>query len=148
MGNFAISGTGINTSGNALLGVTGSATIRGRIYDIMIGSRATPADQTCTYDVARSTTAPTTTSVTPTPLDALQPTHAASVTAWQNGASPIPTKAAILLSVSLNQRATFRWVAAPGSELLTTATTAYGIYIYALTPTTAYIVETTMLYTE
>jgi len=148
MGNFAISGTGLNTSGVALLGITGSATIRGRVYDIIIGSRATPADQTCTYDVARSTTVPTATTVTPTPLDSLQPTHAASVTAWQN-ATTVPTKAAILLSVSLNQRATFRWVAAPGSELQTTPTTAYGIYIYALTPTpAAYIVETTMLYTE
>lgn len=145
MARFSISGTGLNTSGVALLGVTSTAAVRPKIYDIIIGSRAAPLDDTCTYEVARATTAPTATAVTPSPLDLLSSSAIAG--AWQN-ATTLPTKGVILLTVSLNKRATFRWVAAPGSELISAATVAYGIYIYTNTPTTAFITETCMLYEE
>jgi hypothetical protein len=42
---------------------------------------------------------------------------------------PTFTAAAILLNIPLNQRATFRWVAAPGGELVMPATAANGFGI-------------------
>lgn len=146
--NFSVAGSGINTSGVGLLGVVSTAAIVPSIYDIMIGSRATPGDQACTYDVARSTGAGTGGSaVTPNPLDTSKGYTASTSAGYQNSTS-VATKGAILLSVSLNQRATFRWVAAPGSELVNTIGANVAIYIWSLTPTAAYVVETCMLFFE
>jgi hypothetical protein len=144
---YAISGSGTNTDGYGLLGVVGSAAIRPVVYDIIIGARATPADYACTYDIARSSGAGTGGSaVTPNPL-ATPDFPAATSTAYQN-ATGGATKGVVLLSVSCNQRATFRWVAAPGSELVCTMAANAGIYSYANTPSTAFAVQTTFLFTE
>ena len=99
-----------------------------RSYDIMIGSEATPADAAILWTFRRCSAAGTSTGVTPQNLD-----PASATTEYDAGENhtiePTYTAGAILLNIPLNQRATFRWVAAPGGELVmpATASNGYGI---------------------
>ncbi len=88
------------------------------------------------------------TAITPNPLDSSDP---ASVTSAAGGSflSGNPTIGVTLLQWSQNQRATFRWVAAPNSELLVPATAANGIGL--LNPVkggSAWVVDWTVLFYE
>lgn len=96
-----------------------------RVYDVMFGSEATPADAAILWTVRRCSAAGTSTGVTPQNLDSASATT--EYDAGQNHTiEPTFTADAILLNVPLNQRATFRWVAAPGGELVMPATASNG----------------------
>lgn len=126
MARYSVDGQDTNTAATSILGITGAATIRPKIYDLILGSDATPADNAAEYVLQRSTAAGTATAVTPQALDPL--TVAATATAGEaHSAEPTYTANAILLQWAQNQRATFRWVAAPGGELVVAATAANGI---------------------
>jgi hypothetical protein len=100
------------------------------IADIIISSVATVADNAGEYFLQRYTAAGTSTSVTPQALDSGDP--AATATAGVNhSAEPTYTSNAVLLRLATNQRATFRWVAAPGYELKLPATAANGVGLLA-----------------
>ena len=107
---------------------------RVKLYDLIFGSGATPADNVFVVEINRSTTVATGTLVTPNALD---PADAAAVTLVKSNLTVQGTNTAgsIPLSFALNQRATFRWVAAPGSELVIPATALNGLHIN--TPTAA-----------
>ncbi len=102
-----------------------------KLYDLIVGSEATPADNEFKWTVQRATTAPTGSAVTAEPLD---PADAAALSDVVEGitANGSLTAGAIPLSFALNQRATFRWVAAPGGEIVVPATANNGLHI--LTP--------------
>ncbi|MGH7949135.1 MAG: hypothetical protein ACREQF_07930 [Candidatus Binataceae bacterium] len=108
--------------------VTSDATTprRLKLSDMIIGSEATPADLGFLWQIQRCTTAGTNTAVTPQALD---PADAAALfdAGEAHSADPTLTANAILLSIALNQRATFRWVAAPGGELVVPATASNGL---------------------
>lgn len=112
---------------------------RGKFYDLMFGSEASPADNPFLWQVQRCTTAGTSTGVTPTAID---PGDAATESdAGENHTiDPTLTAGAILLSIPLNQRATFRWVAAPGGELVYPATASNGLAVR--TPTSSAVAVT------
>lgn len=97
-----------------------------KLYDIMFGSEATPADAALLWTWRRCTAAGTSTGVTPQNLD-----PADATTEYDAGENhtvePTYTAGAIMLNVPLNQRATFRWVAAPGGEIVLPATASNGI---------------------
>ena len=114
-----------------IINLTGSAAIRPKLYDLMIGSDATPGDQAGEFVVNRSTTTGTGGSaITPEPLDPLTVAATAAATGGTYAtAQPTDTSASELLMIALNQRATFRWVAAPGGELIATATAANGLFL-------------------
>lgn len=95
------------------------------IYDLVFGSSAAAADNVFLWEVNRSTTAATGTSVTPNALDAADPASV-TLTKQNNTVQGTNTAGAIPLVVPLNQRATFRWVAAPGGELIIPATASNG----------------------
>jgi hypothetical protein len=99
-----------------------------RVYDAMFGSEATPADAAILWTFRRCSAAGTSTSVTPQNLD-----PASATTEYDAGENhtvePTFTAGAILLNVPLNQRATYRWVAAPGGELVMPATASNGFGI-------------------
>ena len=119
---------------------------RGRWYDITHGSEASPADNAFRYIVQRCTAAGTSTAVTPQALD---PADAATESdAGENHtAEPTYTANAILLAVGLNQRATYRWVATPGRELVYPATASNGLGIQ--TPSAGTVaITTTVHYVE
>lgn len=128
---LAAVGTSYKTAGL----VVGGTTIRPKIYDILFGLGGTPADNTLYWSLQRQTAAGTITAVTPRSLDPGNP--AASSTAGSNAtAEGTITANSDLLTFALNQRATFRWVAPPGGELVIPATANNGIP--ALTKSAAY----------
>lgn len=127
MGRYSIDGQDTNTQSTTILGLDGTTTARGFIYDLIIGSDATPADNAAEYNLQRFATANGTgTAVTPQPLDAAD--GAAELDATEaHSTEPTYTANAIMLNFSLNQRATFRWVAAPGGEIVIPATSDSGV---------------------
>lgn len=125
---YSISGQDTNTAGTTMLTLVSAATVRPELYDVVVGSVATPADNAAQYYVQRFTAAGTVTAVTPQALDPADP--AALVTAGVNASvEPTYTAGAIMLRVPKNQRATFRWVAREGGEIKSPATAANGLGI-------------------
>lgn len=114
-----------------------------KVYDIIVGSEATPADAAILWKVQRCTVAGTSTAVVPAMLDA-----ADVLTEYDAGENhtieATYTTDMHLLHIPLNQRATFRWVAAPGGELVMPATAAngFGIQTDVLTTGTPVITAT------
>ena len=124
---YAATGSITAAATKTILGLTGGTTIRTAVYDIVISNFATPADNAAQWQLRRSTAAGTGgTTLTCPALDSGDP---AAVTACQVAPTSEPTYTAntSLLDVAVNQRATFRWVAAPNSEFVTPATSANGL---------------------
>ena len=116
----------------ALLGITTLTTLRrGKIYDLLVGTNGTPADNYMTWDISRQTAAGTATSVTP---NALNPADAAflGLSTANSTIEPTVTANSSVFFVGVNQRASYRWVAAPGSEFVYPATTANGFALRVL----------------
>ena len=112
-----------------------------KLYDLVFSSEASPADNVFLWQLQRCTTAGTSTAVTPQALD---PADAAALfDAGENFTiDPTLTANAILLSIGLNQRATFRWVAAPYGELVVPATANNGIATRTPTATAVAVTAT------
>ena len=111
-----------------LLTMISAATVRPRLVDVLVGCAATPADLATLFYLQRFTAPGTEGSgLVPAPLDPDDPAALADFGVGVFAAEPTYTAATILLSIALNQRATFRWVAAPGCELVAPATADNGI---------------------
>lgn len=126
---------------------TATSPRRLKIYDWIFGCEATPADNPFLWSVNRVTAAGSPaggSAVTPAPLDLAD---AASLFDATEGPTTDPTVSATrLLSIALNQRATFRWVAAPGGELISPATDNLGFAV--MTPTSSALAISTTLQIE
>ena len=133
-----------------LINLTGSGAIRAKLYDLIIGSDATPGDQAGEFMLNRSTTTGTGgTAVTPEPLDPLTSAAvAAATTGVYSTTQPTDTANTELLMIALNQRATFRWIAAPDSELISIATAANGLLLRSVGHTGTPNVNVTVLHEE
>lgn len=123
------------TANKTALTVIAAATVRPRIFDVVLGISQAPADQAGLIFVGRFTAAGTAASnPTPEPLDTGD--AAALATAGiTHSVEPTYTANKTLLRIPLNQRATFRWVASPDKELVAPATAANGIGAYISTYT-------------
>jgi hypothetical protein len=116
----------IGTPQTVFCNITGSATIRLKLYDLVIGCAATPADAAIEWNVTRTTSVGTGgTTLTEIKLDEFAPTPGGA--AVGTSFTGDPTVSDVFLIASVNTRATFRWVAAPGSELITTTAANNGI---------------------
>ena len=132
--SYTVDGTVTNTASATLplLTLIGSATIRPKLYDIIIGSDATPADNAAKYVIQRCTSSGTAGStVTPVALDPGDPAAIAGAGLAVFSAGPILTTG-YLLQMPVNQRATFRWVAAPTKEIIAAAAANNGIALLSL----------------
>jgi hypothetical protein len=120
---------------------------RAAVQDIVVGASNVPNATDCSinYDVVRSTTTSTTSSATPSPLDST--IRASGCTGVVNFTSE-PTTGVYLLSLALNQRASQRWVAAPGSELIVPATNLSGVTLRARSTNYASTVIATFIFIE
>lgn len=118
----------------SLTAATGATTLRRAwIYDIMFGADGTPADNAMTYKVDRQTTVGTGTAATPAGTDVAD--AAALITGNVNSTiEPTVTANTQLVEIPVNQRASYRWVAAPGGELVVPATNVAGIGVRAKSP--------------
>jgi len=123
------------------LELDGVVTTRGKIYDIVVGMEAAPADVTFIHTVQRLNALGTGTATTPGKLDNDSPAALLQVQV-NNTVEPTYVATAKLLEVAVNQRATFRWVAAPGGELLVAAIATAGIGIFALDVVGAATIDT------
>lgn len=148
-GNVAQSSSATLPFGN----IISTTAIRPMIYDITMGSDATPADNASTFAFQRGTTVGTWAgaggaAITPQAIDPGDP--AATATANQGIASvgPTLTASAFVLQWAQNQRATFRWVAAPGSELKMPATASNGLNLVNRVSTASVNWAWTWLYQE
>ena len=105
---------------------------RNIVYELWMGNEGAPADLVTVYHVARITTdGATSDTVTPTPLDPAD--RASQCTCFENHTTePAYTSGGELLEIPLNHRATFRWVAAPGGELITPAVDNNGLGLKAI----------------
>ena len=127
MGKFFSNGvSGTAAAPQTALTVVGATTVRPRIYDIIIGSVATPADAQVTMTVRRFTAAGTATAVTPEPIEG---GGAVALATSGQTHSAEPTYAGIGMAIPIHQRGTFRWVARQGGELSPplTAANGYGV---------------------
>lgn len=141
---------GAVTTSACFLGVAHTASSpvsRGRVYELEFGSSITPADNASRVSVARITSLPTggTTTQDGNKLDPADATSEAKWYAANTGGGTIGT---ILLAIGLNMRATFRWVAAPGKELVFPATQNNGIAIFVTSQTTSYNPDATIMWEE
>lgn len=124
----------MTTTYKTLVGLTSpSTTRRAWIYDVSAGADGTPADNAIAFILDRQTTTGTGTAVTPRPLDSAD--GATTIVATVNcTAEPTVTADTDLLEIGGNQRASFRWVASPGGELVVPATNTAGIGLRARSP--------------
>lgn len=118
----------ITSTYKSLVQVTAQTTSlkRGKVYDVMFGTLGTPADQTYEWDMSRCTTLGTGGS---TPVAApLDPADAAAFTVVtaDSTSEGTYTGATSMIYLATNQRASYRWVASPGSELVWPATNLNG----------------------
>ena len=125
----------------------GSNMRRAKVYDLLIGSEATPADNGFLWQVQRCTAAGTSTAVTPQSLDPADTLASTIVCGENHSVDATRTANAFLLTLGLNQRASFRWVAAPGGELIIPATASNGLAIVTLT-SSAVAVSSTVHFEE
>lgn len=125
----------MTTTYKTLLALTAAtATLCGaRIYDVLIGTNGTPADNSMEFDISRQTAAGTATATTPVPLDG-QFRAAGIVGAANATIEGTITAASSVFYIGLNQRASYRWVAAPGFELVIPATNLAGFALRAKSP--------------
>ena len=133
-GSTASAGTQQNmttTYVGSLIGLTGAnaAPRRVKIYDVLIGTNGTPADNFIEWDISRVTTNSTATSITPPPLD--QADAVSLTTATINSSTQGTVSVPNLFYAGINQRASYRWVAAPGGELVSPATSSAGFQLRA-----------------
>ena len=104
----------------------GTTAHRTWIYDFQIGDVGTPADNVVVYTAQRMTAVGTHTDVTPTLVDLAD--RAAQADVGENHtAEPTYTASEEVWEMGLNTRAAYRWVAPPGGEFVTPATTGDGI---------------------
>lgn len=131
MAKWRIHGTkgAANVQSVLLINAAAASPSRIKVFDYSIGCNATPADLSFTWIVQRSTTAGTGSALTPNATDPADTLAAIAVCKDTVTADPTLTAAAFLWGVPLNQKASFRWVASPGDEIVIPATANAGIMI-------------------
>lgn len=141
--------SGTNKTIITLFNPAATPTSRGRIGELVVGSVATPADQAAKFYVGRITAVGTEGSgYTPNNLDPAGPAGAYDAGIGVFSVEPTYTANKELLVFSLNQRATFRWVANPGYELLLAATQNNGAGLKTSSSTSTQAYEATVLFEE
>jgi len=127
---YGFSGAVTGAAAKSIAGVVGTTAVRPWIYDLMISSVATPADNASEWQVRRFTAAGTASTATAQALDSGDP---AAVSTSNITYTVEPTySTGSLLDLAHNQRATVRWVAAPGSELIGPASATNGIGVQCI----------------
>ena len=122
----------------ATTGATGPAiqTRRVKLYDLLVGTNGTPADNSMEWTIQRTTAGSTQTyiGIVSSRSNALDPADASmAAMAYVNSSAETGTLAFTAgtnpLYVGVNQRASYRWVAAPGSEIVIAAVSSNGLAV-------------------
>lgn len=97
-------------SSEPIVNITGGAAVAVKLWELILGSAAVPDDAAIRWQVKRTTTTGTGTSLTIGQYDPASATADASARGG-NFTTPPTETGPVLLELSVNQRATFRWVA-------------------------------------
>ena len=125
----------------------GTAAVRPKLYDLVIGSRAT-ADSAGIYHLLDTSAASThTNSNTPSRLDA-QDAAATATLKGNSGGADATFGTVLYLPIPLNQRATFRWVAVPGGEVNLPASTTLGWGLRSIAASPTFVVDACVYWEE
>lgn len=133
MANYALTfqrTLGANLTVGVVYATVATALRRIKLYDFTIGVESAPASFANLWQWKRFTAPGTSTAVTPNPLDVADP---AMLGAAGRNNTVEPTYTVIMASKALNQQATYRWLAAPGSEIIIPATDDNGLGIVTTT---------------
>jgi hypothetical protein len=130
MANFGVNMTrtaAAATSVGALIAAASNPR-RYKLYDWGFGAaEGTVGDAVFEWEIGRITAGGTSTAVTiPGPIDPADTQAATTVCGQAHSAEPTYTANQVLFALGLNQRASFRWVPAPGKELIIPATASNG----------------------
>lgn len=130
-----------------ILELVAATTTRGWIYEFALSSDATPADVATEFNVIRGTVSGTGTATDEVALD---PANPAALLSGEGGTFTGQTKTAntSMYELALNQRASFRWVAAPGSELVVPATSDNWVGIESIASGGTPTINATILWEE
>lgn len=112
----------VSASLQSCLQITGAATFRGKVYDFTISQSGTPEDSSVQWTLDRFSVAPTDTAVPEVPLDSAAPASAADA-GEDGGTTGTITATTEMFDQDINERAAYRWVAAPGGEIIMPAST-------------------------
>ena len=130
---------------------------RGKIYDILVGTNTTPADNVIYWIMQRANAMGSSIAWTGA-LSSISSNIAldtadgiiqafAIVNSTNDGAAAIVV-AQDVWSVGINQRASYRWVSAPGSEFVYPATSSAGFLLRAQSPAYVSTLTGTALFQE
>lgn len=139
-GNFASIGNmaAVSASNKTALSIIAAATVAPKIYDFSVSASGTPADNVLVHTVQRMTVDGTGTAVTPRSVSyspgIVTPIAALCTSKSNYTVEPTITAATELFSQGINQRAAYRWVAAPGGELVIPAVAAAGLVFLVKSP--------------
>ena len=126
----------LSTAYKTLLALTAAtATLTSaEVAEFSVGTDGSPpADNVVQWDISRQTAAGTSTAVTPNAYNGAK--RAAGTVASANfTAEGTITANSSVWALPINQRASFRWVAVPGSELIVPATNLAGFALRAKSP--------------
>ena len=138
--------TPVGASEKTILEMLGGTGLRFRLYDLMFGSSGTPSDTTVTDSLIRITASGTGSALTPSKLDPADP---AATVACEEDHTVEPTTTGIpLIEVPRNLRASYRWVAAPGSEIVVAAVANEGLAVRTKSPAFILQSEATAMWEE
>ena len=124
-----------------------AAGVRPRIFEFGLSSSASPADQSSRYLIAYSSTGAPTGGTAPT-IGTLDPGDPAALATSRAGATGGETMGNTLYMISVNLRASFRWVAAPTKEFVVANTQYAGCGIQVAAQSAAYNVDTCLVWEE
>lgn len=130
-----------------MLELKAGTTVRPRVYDFLMGASGTPADNALEYALQKTTAAVGVgTSVTPEPLD---PADVAALVTVLEDLTTEPTLAGIpIFDIGVNLRASYRWVAAPDSEIIIAAVANEGLAAMVLSSAYTGQAEATLMHEE
>ena len=149
MNKYSVNGeAAVGTSKTVIYLFSTGTTRKLGIKDVVIGSDAAVADTATQFEMRYGTAVGTEGSgYTPVPLDPDTPA-ASSDCGVAHGVEPTYTASTTLLAMSVNQRATFRWVAADGYELIVNNVANEGIGLQSVSSTGTAVHQGTFLYEE
>lgn len=140
------SAVGTNKTITNLFNPVATPLTRAYVADITISCSATPADQATKFRYARTTAVGTeTTGFVPNNVDPAG-TAGEYDSGYGHSGEPTYTANKELLVIAVNQRATFRWVAAPEYELVMAGTQNNGAGLYSLAGTGTAVHQATVLF--
>lgn len=138
----------VSSSAQACLDLQGTAAIRPAVYDFMVGQDGSPpADNAMLWAILRFTVAPTDTAVVPVAMDPGDPA-ATAVAGEDGGTTGTVTANTEFIDLPINQRASYRWVAAPGGEIICPASATNGITVQVSSPAYTGTAKATLHHSE